>query len=80
MERDQKELKRYLRVGGALQERECGEIAVATGNPRVGHWSPGSPLGNSGVPVKKGLEWSGMERASVLPYIADRCAVIHTSE
>lgn len=80
MERDQKELKGKPRVGELCRKGNMVRPPWRLVITRVGHWPPGSPLGNSGVPVKKGLELSEMERASVLPYMADRCIVMHMSE
>lgn len=65
--------------GEALQERECGEATVETGDPQGGAlatWKPTWQLRSA----REGLELSGMERASVLPHMADRRTVMHTSE
>lgn len=80
MNRDHKELKGKLKVGELCRNGNEVRPPWRLVIPRVGHWPPGNPLGSPSVPVKKGLELSGMERASVLPYMADRCTVMHTSE
>lgn len=69
MERELKELKGKPRVGELCRKGNVVRSSWRLAIPRVGHWPPGSPLGNSGVPVKKDRELLRMERASVLLYM-----------